>query len=243
MLRSPSDAQRAEVLHAAAEHLGQVAVRGPHLRTALPPLAQPLGRLRPVHRLSARMPQLHGHAVVDRDRLDGHSPLGVPRHGHPPGQLAVVADRRIVVAGDLQFLPSLPAAAGDDQARLGDRGARRRSRLGPALDLEQVGEVGLGDQRHGESLRLGRGIAQGDVLAHAVADVSAAHRHTAWCCRPGRPAAASGRETWRRTARLAAPTAAAARCRLPAAPTATASGCRARIARATGRAGCRHSAR
>ena len=84
------DAQRAEILDAAAEHLGEVAIGRAHLRTALPPLAQPLGRQRPVDRMTARVAQLHRDAVIDRDRLDRHGALGVAGHRQPPGQRAVI---------------------------------------------------------------------------------------------------------------------------------------------------------
>ena len=208
------DAQRAEVLDAAVEHRGQGRVGGAHLRArggATCAAAWPGWPARSSCRAGSA-------ASSARRRLTGTASMLTVRSPWPGMVSRQVSDPsvtdRIAVAVDDQLLVAVAAAAGDHQRSSPPRARWPPPRLGPPLDLEQVGEVGVGGQLQGAPDGAGRGVAQGDVLAHAVADVAAAH-HQQRAVGPARPRRHAAQERWPRTARRARPTAAGAPCRPP----------------------------
>jgi hypothetical protein len=167
------DAQRPDVFDAAAQRRGQVRVGRGYPGGVVSPLPEPAGRHGMLHRLAARVMRPHRNPVVDRHRFHAYQPLAARRDHRTPGHGAR-AGRGIAVTVDQQPMAAFAAASFEGQRRAGggdlDRGGWLRQ---PGLDLEQVGEVGIGGERDRRSRRQPRGVADGDVLAHAVADVAA----------------------------------------------------------------------
>jgi hypothetical protein len=170
------DAQRADVLLAAPQHPLQPLVPRRGERGAPLPAPSPQRRRRLAHRPVQREGGLHDLAVDHRVDQQGRRPLPARRHDD------VVADAAdaVVRAGGAERPPGrldhrAPARAApvllQDQPFVVDLCVPLAARLhAPLLDLEEVGEVGLDLDRHGARRRLARGVADDQVLAHAVAD-------------------------------------------------------------------------
>ena len=171
------DTQRAEVVHAAAQHRREVGVGGADLWAAASPFLEPAGGLGVFDRVAARVSERHRGRVDRRDRFDHGGPLVAGGQGELPAQRASILVW-VGVAADENALFVVTASAGDLQRVAGDLGGDVDSRVGSSvLHLEQVGEVCGDGQRH-DAVHLGLAdVANREVFTHSVADVAAAYDH------------------------------------------------------------------
>ena len=164
------DAQRAEILDAAAQRLGEIGVAGLHGRAVPPPRAQPARRLGQPHRLFGRVPDGQHFSVDDRRDLEPELPAATGRNGGSPPQ-----HRAVHLALGAGFDVDADRTAADAHAgRPGPVQAGRVRRGVPLLDLEQIGQVSLHRQLDQAAARLVGVVAHRHVLAHAVTDVPGA---------------------------------------------------------------------
>ena len=169
------DAQRAQILDGALQYCREVPVGGAHLRGALPPFPQPARGNGVFDGLAARVAQRHRDPAGDRHHFYACRPLAAGGDRHIPLKDAA-GDRGAAIAADEQpALRFTPAAAQPQRRVFGARAGGGPRRYPAVLDLEQVGEVGVGGERHDARGRQQRDVLEGDVLAHAVADVTAPH--------------------------------------------------------------------
>ena len=181
------DAQRAEVLHAAAQHGRQARVSGADLGAAPPPFPELAGGLGVFDRAAARVPQQHRDPVDGRDRFDGGGPLAAGGQRHLPAQPPRVHVQARVRAGADKHALLVPATPASDGERVacgldGDVAGQLRPSV---LHLEQVGEVGASGQRH-RAAHLGVAeVADGEVFTHPVADVAVANHQQGAVGQPG----------------------------------------------------------
>lgn len=180
------DAEGTEVLGAAGDDLLEPGVVGLHLGHLAPPLGEPLAGCGLLDRATAPVLRVDGDAVDDRADLEtggpptpggdddvvgdeprdrgrgpGSTDLDAPGHGPPP-----VGEKER--AGPV---PPAPDHLGTDLTTVG-LGARP-----PLLHREQVGEVGVDDDLDPAGGGLVGEVAHGELLPHALPDVTAAKDH------------------------------------------------------------------
>ena len=171
------DTQRPDVLDTPAQHQGQVRFWRPHPGGAVPPLAEPAGRDGVLHGLPGPMVRCHRDPVADRYHLDGGQPFAARRDYCPPGQ-GTAGGGGLPVAANQEPVTVFTTAGVKGQCRADGGHAGRGGLRQAGLDLEQVGEVGIHAEHQRQFGWLAGSVVDGDVLAHAVTEVTApGHQH------------------------------------------------------------------